>query len=81
MCPGLGGIVIGESPENGDPCDTSGKFIFDYTTEEFGGWIDDIEQADLSCDEAKAGFQIHIYLLPDLNQVTWCCENQSAISK
>ena len=56
MCPGLGGIVIGESPENGDPCDTSGKFIFDYTTEEFGGMIDEIEQADLSCDEAKAGF-------------------------
>ena len=59
MCPGLGGIVIG------DPCDMSGNI-----TEGFGYWIDAIEQADLSCDEAKAGFQIHIYLLPDLDQVT-----------
>ena len=56
MCPGLSGIVIG------DPCDMSGNL-----TEWFGGWIDAIEQTDLSCDEAKAGFQIHIYLLPDLN--------------
>ena len=65
ICPGLGKIVIG------DPCDISGKYILYYTTEEFGGMIDEIEQADLSCDEAKAGFQIQIYLLPDLNQVTW----------
>ena len=56
MCPGLGGIIIG------DPCDISGKYILYYTTEEFGGMIDEIEQADLSCDEAKAGFQIQIYL-------------------
>ena len=45
MCPGLGGIAIGE------PCDLSGNI-----TEEFGDLIDEIEQADLSCDEAKAGF-------------------------
>ena len=59
MCPGLSGIVIG------DPCDMSGNI-----TEEFGDWIDEIEQADLSCDEAKAGFQIHIFLLPNVGQVT-----------
>ena len=56
MCPGLGGIVIG------DPCDTlTDKFIFYYTTEEFGGFIDAIEKADLSCDETKPGFQIHVF--------------------
>ena len=60
MCPGLGGIVIV------DPADISGN-ITDW---KIGTWIDLIEQADLSCDETKAGFQIQIYLLPDLKQVT-----------
>ena len=59
MCPGLGGIVIGVSN------DYSGD-IAEY----FGDVIDRIEETDLSCDETKAGFQIHIYLLLDFNQVT-----------
>ena len=61
MCPGLGGIV------SVDPTDISGK-INDW---QVGSWIELIENADLSCDETKAGFQIHVYLLTDLNQVTW----------
>ena len=59
MCPGLGGIVIGDSADNSADI-----------TQGVEAWIDTIEEADLSCDETKAGFQIHIYLLPDLNQVT-----------
>ena len=58
-CPGLGDIVIG------DPCDQSGNI-----TEEFGTWIDSVEQADLSCDEVKASFQIHIYFLPEIKSLT-----------
>ena len=59
ICPGLGGIVIGLSTDYSDDI----AFIF-------GEVIDRIEEPDLSCDETKAGFQIHIYLLPDLNQDT-----------
>ena len=63
-CPGLGGIVIKDSIHISD------KIGRIWTAKQIGDMIDVIEQADLSCDEAKAGFQIHIYLLPDLNQVT-----------
>ena len=58
VCPGLGGIVIGASNYSSE--------IAEY----FEEVIDRIEETDLSCDETKAGFQIHIYLLPDLNQDT-----------
>ena len=56
MCPGLGGIVIVDPTESVGGTDISGN-ITDW---EIGSWIELIEQADLSCDETKAGFQIHI---------------------
>ena len=59
FCPELGDIVIG------DPTDQSGNF-----TQTLEGMINMAELADLSCDETKAGFQIHIYILSDLSQVT-----------
>ena len=62
MCPGLGGFEYYM-----DPC---GYDLRVSAIDSFGELIDIIEQADLSCDETKAGFQIHIYLLPELNQVT-----------
>ena len=65
ICPGLGGIVIGNSS---DTSGNVGRGI--WTAEAVGQVIEVVEKADLSCDEAKAGFQIHIYLLPDVNQVT-----------
>ena len=59
ICPGLGGIVIGVSNN-----------FSGYIAEYFGIMLNRIDGTDLSCDETKAGFQIHIYLLLDLNQVT-----------
>ena len=59
MCPGQGGIVNGASTE------ASGEIV-----QGLGNLISAIEGEDLSCAETKAGFNIYIYLLPDLNQVT-----------
>ena len=65
MCPELGGIVIGNSS---DTSGNAGRGI--WTAEAVGQVIEVVEKADLSCDEAKAGFRIHIYLLPNFDQVT-----------
>ena len=58
MCPGLGGITNGPSTE------ASSDIV-----QGVGDLIDVIGGYGLSCDETKAGFQIDIYLLADLNQV------------
>ena len=58
MCPGLGGITNGPSTE------ASSDIV-----QGVGDLIDTIGGYGLSCDETKAGFQIDIYLLADLNQV------------
>ena len=60
MCPGQGGIVNGASTEASD-----------NVVRVLGELIKEIEGRDVPCDETmKAGFQIYIYLLLNLNQVT-----------
>ena len=65
MCPGLGGITNGPSTE------ASSEIV-----QGLGELINAIEGENLSCDQTKAGFQINVYLLSDLNQVTRICKKQ-----